>query len=78
MMWREGLEFLIDRAGFDIESRHMVAGPRLRSTLQSWVKKPLYSVMDRILPGDTFGETRLYLLRPASRAAQKSGPGDVY
>jgi 2-polyprenyl-3-methyl-5-hydroxy-6-metoxy-1,4-benzoquinol methylase len=78
MMWRQGLEFLIDRTGFDIESRQMLAGPRLRSTLQSLVKRPLYAVMDRLLLGDTFGETRLYVLRPGSRAAQKSGPGDVY
>lgn len=78
MMWREGLEFLMGRAGFDIESRHLLAPARIRSAFQSLVKRPLYSVMDRVLPGDTFGETRLYVLRPASRGAHKSGPGDVY
>jgi SAM-dependent methyltransferase len=78
MMWRIGLEFLIARAGFDIESRHMLAGPRFHSGVQSLLKRPVYAVMDRLLSGDTFGETRLYVLRPSVRVAQKSGPGEVY
>jgi hypothetical protein len=46
--------------------------------VQSLVKRPLYALMDALLAGDTFGETRLYVLRPSARVAQKSGPGEVY
>lgn len=78
MMWRDGLEFLIERGGFDIESRHLLGPPRVRGAAQSVVKKPLYGLMRMLLSGDLEGETRLYALKPGDRMTTKAGPGEVY
>lgn len=77
MMWREGLEFLIDRAGLLIREKRMIGPARLRTPVQRLLKMPVYWALARALPGEVEGETRLYVLTAAAAAA-KTGPADVY
>lgn len=77
MMWREGLEFLVDRAGLQIREKRLIGPARVRTAVQRLIKRPLYWALARALPGEVEGETRLYVLVPVAAAA-KLGPADVY
>ena len=77
MMWRQGLEHLIELAGFRIVERHFLSTVPLRRTLRTVVKQLIYRAMEYALPGDTRGSTRLYVLAP-STAPKTAGPEQVY
>jgi len=79
MMWQQGLEHLIDLAGFRIVEKYLLGSKRLTPSLRSFVKQTAYRLMECILAGDIQGYTRLYVLAPRSHAEPKSaGPSDVW
>ena len=78
MLWRQGLEYQIERAGFEVVEKHIIGQPNFRGPVQKLVKRPLFWLMGRILSGDLDGETRIYVLAPRAAAARAHGPGEVY
>jgi SAM-dependent methyltransferase len=78
MMWREGIEYLIELAGFSIAEKHLLGAFRLRPGVFSAVKRLAYGLMGRFLPGDTRGTTRLYVLALSEDGPRALGPTDVY
>lgn len=78
MMWREGLEFLIERAGFAISDKQLLGRPHIRIPALRAVKFAAYRLMRAVLRGELYGETRLYVLRPIERPSGYIGPGQVY
>lgn len=78
MMWRQGLEFHITNSGFSIVERQFFGEQYMKPGVRRLIKKGLYKIMEKILSGDTHGEQRLYILKPADSAAKKTGPQDFY
>jgi SAM-dependent methyltransferase len=78
MLWRQGLEFQIDRAGFEIVEKHLIGQPNFRSGLQRVVKGLAFRLMRGLFSGELDGESRIYVLAPKATAAKAHGPGDVY
>ena len=78
MMWGQGMEFLIECAGFSIVERHCIGVTTLNPGLKSVIKRVIYSSMVRLIPGDLRGETRLYVLAPTGKRPIKLGPTEVY
>lgn len=78
MAWRHGLEFLIQASGLQIVEKHLLGQPHLHPGPISLAKRLLYRTMEAILPGDTKGTTRFYVLKAADRAHKRHGPADVY
>ena len=77
MMWRQGIEFLIECAGCRIVERHFLGQPLLRPSLTSLLKRGIYALLSRIAWGDVVGETRLYILESV-REPKSAGPSEVY
>ena len=63
MMWRQGLEYLLRQAGFDIVEKHLLGKQKFDSIAQKLLKRPVYKVMERMLIGDLVGTSRIYVLR---------------
>ncbi len=79
MMWRQGIEYMIDLAGFDIIDKQFLGEARMESNLTAYIKRSLYKLMESTLPGETHGAVRLYVLKPRKLQNAKSlGPDDVY
>lgn len=78
MMWRHGLEHLIDLAGLDVIEKHLLGRFSMRPGLRSVAKRLAYAAMGMFLPGDIRGTTRLYVLRAGERVSGCQGPEDVY
>jgi len=78
MLWRQGLEFQIERAGFEIVEKHLIGEPNFRGGVQRVVKRAVYGAMRAVLSGDVEGESRIYVLAPKAKAPASHGPGDVY
>jgi len=78
MMWREGIEYLIGLAGFKIVEKHLLGAFRLRPGISGGLKRLAYGLMERFLPGDTRGTTRLYVLALSGDSPRELGPTDVY
>lgn len=78
MMWRQGLEHLIDLAGLDVLEKHLLGKFAMRSGFRSIVKRFTYAAMRMVLSGDLRGTTRLYILRASERASSCQGPDEVY
>lgn len=78
MMWRQGLEHLIDLAGLDVLEKHLLGKVSMRSGLRSIAKRLTYAAMRMVLPGDTRGTTTLYVLRASEQGFSCQGPDDVY
>lgn len=75
MMWRPGLEFLIEQAGFEIVDKHLLGQFQFSTGLQAIIRKPILECMERLLRGDLRGTTRLYVLRTQpGKAASRPGP----
>jgi len=77
MMWRPGLEFLIERAGLRVVEKHLVGKPRLKASVRSVAKRGIYSLIRRLTAGEPDGSTRLYVLEVAG-APLRHGPQEVY
>ena len=78
LMWRQGLEYMIARAGLRIVERHFLGGFRLKPGPLSLVKHLLYRFMHLALGPETRGNARLYVLAPAGKPPSKVGPESVY
>ena len=79
MMWRQGLDYLIELAGFEIKERHFLGHGNLENNITSTIKRVIYRIMELILPGDIHGSSRLYVLKPKKNQQAKSlNPDDVY
>jgi len=78
MMWRQGLEHLIDLAGLDVIEKHLLGEFSMRSGLRSFAKRLAYAAMRMFLPGDIRGTTRLHVLRAGERTSGCQGSGEVY
>lgn len=77
MMWREGIEFQIKSAGFDISEKHLLGQFHLKTLLQRVIKGPLYWMTEAVLSGDVSGNTVLYVLSAAKHESFQLGPGNV-
>jgi hypothetical protein len=77
MLWRQGLHFLLDVAGLEIESTHLLGGPKLTNSPLPWLKRAVYAMMGTVCTGDLTGSTRLYVLR-TTRTVRTHGAKDVY
>lgn len=78
LMWRQGLEHLIDLAGFKIVERYLVGSPRLQPNLRSVTKQLVYQLMYRTLGLETRGTSRIYVLQLAGVPPRRQGPAEVY
>jgi 2-polyprenyl-3-methyl-5-hydroxy-6-metoxy-1,4-benzoquinol methylase len=78
MMWREGLEHLIQLAGLQILEKHLLGRFWLPRSLLSLVKVALYHSMFWTLRGDTRGNTRLYVLGLSGLGPKQQGTGEVF
>jgi SAM-dependent methyltransferase len=78
MLWKQGIEFQIDRAGFEIVEARLLGSPNFKGSLQRVVKQSAFWLMRRLFSGDLEGETRIYVLAPKAAEARRHGPGDVY
>jgi SAM-dependent methyltransferase len=78
MMWRQGLEHLVDLAGFKVVERHLLGSPRLQPSLRSVAKWLVYQMMYRALGPETRGTTRAYVLRRLAYRPRRQGPDEVY
>ena len=77
MLWRQGLEQFIEMAGFDILNKYMTGRFRFNSPWQAALKRPVYWAMEKLLPGDLRGASRLYVLRRSARRSRVLGAKDV-
>lgn len=78
MLWRQGLEFLIERAGFGVVEKHLLGSYRLRPSLGSVVKRALYALLGWFAQGETGGTARLYVLQHTGGAHRTGGPEEVF
>jgi SAM-dependent methyltransferase len=78
MMWQQGLEYLIQLAGFHIKEKHLLGPYDSANSLRAKIKHLIYWLMEKILPGDIHGSTRLYVLSPIDSSPRTAGPGDVW
>jgi SAM-dependent methyltransferase len=77
MLWREGLEFLIEQAGLQVCEKHMVGRFLLRSRL-AVVRRLAYEGICRLFPGEPRGTTRLYVLARSAAGSRRHGPGEFW
>lgn len=68
MMWRQGLEFLIGAAGFQVVEKQHLGAFRLNPSLLSLAKRLVYAVMQSLAKGEMRGAARLYILEVSNRA----------
>ncbi|MGZ9167101.1 MAG: methyltransferase domain-containing protein [Anaerolineales bacterium] len=61
MIWRQGMDYLVEKAGLVVQEKHLL-GPVWGSRPPSIIKRAAYSLMQRWLPGDLAGNSRLYVL----------------
>jgi SAM-dependent methyltransferase len=62
MMWRQGIDYLVREAGLVLEEKHLL-GPVWGAGRPSLPKRAVYALMQRLLPGDPAGNSRLYVMR---------------
>ena len=78
MLWREGLEFLIDQAGLHVCEKHLVGSFNLAPSLLATVRGLVYKGMCRLLPGEPRGTTRLYVLARSAAGRRPHGADEVW
>jgi len=78
MLWREGLEFLIEQAGMRVCEKHLVGRFLLPRSRLATVRRLVYQGICRLLPGEPRGTTRLYVLARSAAGPRRSGPDAVW
>ncbi|MDH3461852.1 MAG: class I SAM-dependent methyltransferase [Burkholderiaceae bacterium] len=77
MLWRQGLEKFIELAGFDILNKHLTGQFRFSSSWQAALRRPVYWLMQILLPGDLRGSSRVYALQRSARVPHVLGAEEV-
>lgn len=61
MIWRQGMDYFVEKAGLVVQEKHLL-GPVSGSRPPSIIKRAAYGLMQRWLPGDLAGNSRLYVM----------------
>ena len=77
MLWREGLEYLIEQAGLRVCEKHLLGRLPLPSRLAP-LRRLVYYGISRLLPGEPRGTTRLYVLARSESGPRPLGPDAVW
>lgn len=78
MLWRQGFEVLIENAGLEIVERRLMGRFRMSRSWLTPIKRAAYGALARLLPGDTQGTTRVYVLKHSGRGPQTGDAERVY
>jgi SAM-dependent methyltransferase len=78
LLWRQGLEFLIESAGLAVEARVILGAPRLGPPLRAGLKRAIYGPLGWLLGTEAFGTAVVYVLRRSASPARMPGPLEVY
>jgi SAM-dependent methyltransferase len=78
ILWRQGLEYLVERAGYRVVEKHLLGAYHLRPSLASWLKRAFYALLDRFAQGETEGAARLYVLEHTGTSPRTGGPEEVF
>ncbi len=62
MIWRQGMDYFVKEAGFFVQEKHLL-GDAWGTRPPSIIKRAAYGLMQRWLPGDLAGNSRLYVMR---------------
>lgn len=61
MIWRHGMDYFVEKAGLIVKEKHLL-GPVWGPRPPSMFKRAAYGLMQRWLPGDLAGNSRLYVM----------------
>lgn len=78
MLWRQGFEVLIEHAGLKIVERRLLGRFRMSNSWSASLKRAAYAGLARLLPGDTCGTTRVYILTHSGAEAVLHAARRVY
>ena len=78
MLWRQGLEFLIERAGYRVVEKHLLGAYHLRPSFVTWLKRAFYALLHRFAQGETQGAARLYVLEHTGEVSRAGGREEVF